>query len=56
MEASEHARAYFETVGEIAAAIDIGQVDAMALGMAAAGASELPFDFEFVGAYSTEYT
>jgi galactokinase/mevalonate kinase-like predicted kinase len=23
--------------------------------MAAAGASELPFDFEFVGAYSTEY-
>jgi D-glycero-alpha-D-manno-heptose-7-phosphate kinase len=24
--------------------------------MAAAGASELPFDFEFVGAYSTEYT
>jgi D-glycero-alpha-D-manno-heptose-7-phosphate kinase len=24
--------------------------------MAAAGATELPFDFEFVGAYSTEYT
>ncbi len=23
--------------------------------MAAAGATELPFDFEFVGAYSTEY-
>ena len=24
--------------------------------MAAAGVTELPFDFEFVGAYSTEYT
>ncbi len=35
MEASEHARAYFDAVGEIAAAIDVAQVDAMARGLAA---------------------
>jgi hypothetical protein len=29
MEASAHARAYFEAVGEIAAAIDVRHVDAM---------------------------
>ena len=35
MEASDHPRAYFDAVGEIAAAIDVGQVDAMARGLAA---------------------
>ena len=35
MESSEHARGYFDAVGEIAAAIDVGQVDAMARGLAA---------------------
>ena len=35
MESSEHARGYFDAVGEIAAAIDAGQVDAMARGLAA---------------------
>ena len=35
MESSEHARAYFDAVGEIAAAIDVQQVDAMARGLAA---------------------
>ena len=35
MEASEHAHAYFEAVGEIAAAIDGREVDAMARGLAA---------------------
>ncbi len=35
MEASDHPRAYFDAVGDIAAAIDVGQVDAMARGLAA---------------------